>query len=58
MREEDLPFLIMLGTGWGMAAALLAKADIVLEPIRGSSEYNHLSVRSATAIILEKLLGR
>ena len=27
----------------------------ILEPIRGSGEYNHLSVRSACAIILDRL---
>jgi hypothetical protein len=29
----------------------------VLAPIRGNTSYNHLSVRSAAAIILDRLLG-
>lgn len=52
------PYLILLGTGWGMTEELLARADSILEPIVGAGEYNHLSVRSATAIILDRLLGR
>ena len=56
--SSSSPYLIMLGTGWGMTDELLAKADRVLEPIVGPGEYNHLSVRSATAIILDRLLGR
>lgn len=55
--NSDKPYLIMLGTGWGMTDELLAKADIILEPIRGASDYNHLPVRSANAIILDRLLG-
>jgi hypothetical protein len=58
MRGSKKPFLLLLGTGWGMADEVFEKADYVLEPILGKSEYNHLSVRSATAIILDRLLGR
>jgi len=29
----------------------------ILEPIRGNAKYNHLSVRSAVSIILDRLLG-
>jgi len=29
----------------------------MLEPIAGTTGYNHLSVRSAAAIILDRLLG-
>jgi hypothetical protein len=56
--SASAPYLILLGTGWGMTEELLAKADCILEPIVGEGEYNHLSVRSATAIILDRLLGR
>jgi hypothetical protein len=58
IRNSPGPFLILFGTGWGMTDEILKKADAVLEPISGNSEYNHLSVRSATAIILDRLLGR
>ena len=56
--NSDGSYLLLFGTGWGMTEELLAKADRILEPIVGPGEYNHLSVRSATAIILDRLLGR
>ena len=58
IRNSNNPYLILFGTGWGMAEEIIDKADAVLEPIAGAAEYNHLSVRSATAIILDRLLGR
>ena len=55
---EPRPVLIVFGTGWGLAPALLSSCDALLEPIRSSSgDYNHLSVRSACAIALDRLLG-
>ena len=58
IRKTNVPYLILFGTGWGMAEEVFARVDAVLEPIIGSGEYNHLSVRAATAIILDRLLGR
>ncbi|MGD9763657.1 MAG: RNA methyltransferase [Candidatus Binatia bacterium] len=51
------PYLILLGTGWGLAPEVMARADLRLEPIDGPTAYNHLSVRSAAAIILDRLRG-
>ncbi len=51
------PYLLLFGTGWGMRQDLMESADHILEPIYGPSDYNHLSVRSAVAIILDRLLG-
>ena len=31
--------------------------DYILEPVQAGSDYNHLSVRSAVSIILDRLLG-
>jgi hypothetical protein len=56
--KKKRPVLILFGTGWGMSDALLKKADYILKPIYGVEEYNHLSVRSAVAIILDRLLRR
>jgi hypothetical protein len=50
-------YLILLGTGWGLQSSVLDSADHLLEPIDGAGKYNHLSVRSAGAIILDRLLG-
>lgn len=51
------PHLIVLGTGWGLAPEIIEQADVVLEPIFGPADYNHLSVRSAAAVILDRLRG-
>jgi hypothetical protein len=51
------PVMILLGTGFGLAPAMLERADLALEPIRGTGDYNHLSVRAAAAIILDRLRG-
>lgn len=50
-------YLLMLGTGWGMSEQLLDRAGIFLEPINGPTNYNHLSVRGALAIMLDRILG-
>ncbi|MDD3889410.1 MAG: RNA methyltransferase [Syntrophomonadaceae bacterium] len=55
--QEDKNFLILFGTGWGMQKELVEKCDYILEPVRAVSNYNHLSVRSAVSIILDRLLG-
>jgi hypothetical protein len=55
LATEAVPHLILLGTGWGLAEETLRQADLVLEPIWGVGEYNHLSVRTAAAVILDRL---
>lgn len=57
MEQEPTHYLMMLGTGWGMSEELLSRADYFLEPIEGASDFNHLSVRSACAILLDRLKG-
>jgi tRNA (guanine37-N1)-methyltransferase len=52
------PFLILFGTGWGLTEAVFSQSDYVLEAIDGATDYNHLSVRSAAAIVLDRVLGR
>jgi hypothetical protein len=56
--EDAAPILIMLGTGFGLAPAARERADLALEAIRGTGDYNHLSVRAAASIILDRLRGR
>jgi hypothetical protein len=50
--------ILVFGTGHGLAQSIIDRADVVLEPIYGHGDYNHLSVRSAAAIILDRLRGR
>lgn len=49
--------LLVFGTAWGLAPEAIAGADRVLAPIAGAADYNHLAVRSAAAIVLDRLLG-
>jgi len=51
------PLLLLFGTGWGLIKEVMEDCDIILEPIYGPGEWNHLSVRSAAAIILDRLRG-
>ena len=57
--EEGKTLLVLFGTGWGLAPEVVQSADAVLEPICAErGDYNHLSVRAACAIALDRLLGR
>lgn len=51
------PVLLIFGTGHGLAEEVLSKADGILRPVRYLDDYNHLSVRSAVAIIVDRLIG-
>jgi len=57
LREEERPYLLLLGTGWGLIHEFLRRCDWLLEPVQGAGGYNHLSVRGAAAIILDRLCG-
>ncbi len=56
LEDFSTPFFMLFGTGWGLAREVKDGSDYVLEPISGRG-YNHLSVRSAVAIILDRLYG-
>ncbi len=50
-------YFLIFGTGHGLAQEVLDSADVILDPVVGRSDYNHLSVRSAASIIMDRLLG-
>jgi hypothetical protein len=56
LQDGKTPFFLLFGTGWGLTQEVKDSSDYVLAPIEGKG-YNHLSVRSAVAIILDRLLG-
>lgn len=56
--NDGNPYLINFGTAWGLSPSFLDNADYILDPISGYTDYNHLSVRSAVSIILDRLLGK
>lgn len=57
LEGDGPPVLLTFGTGWGLAERVLAAAPVRLEPIRGVGPWNHLSVRAACAISLDRLRG-
>ena len=58
LEGQGRTILLVFGTGWGLAPSILDGGDALLEPIRATNgDYNHLSVRSACAIALDRLLG-
>lgn len=56
MANRDVPLLLNFGTAWGLTEAFIETADHVLEPLQGGTDYNHLPVRSAAAVVLDRLL--
>jgi hypothetical protein len=57
LGSERSVFLIF-GTAWGLHEDILMMSDFILDPIEGNTDYNHLSVRTAAGIILDRLAGR
>ena len=55
--QDSRPLLLLLGTGHGLADALIPDVSCMLAPIEGASDWNHLAVRSAGAILLDRLFG-
>ena len=57
LRTDPGPVYILLGTGWGMTDELIEACDAVLPPVMKDSDFNHLSVRAAAAILLDRVVG-
>ncbi len=55
--RHSRPVVLLFGTAQGLADEVIEKSDYLLVPIEGMTDYNHLSVRSAMAIILDRWLG-
>lgn len=51
------PYLLLFGTGYGLTKEVIESADYNLKPVVGSETFNHLSVRSAASIIMDRLCG-
>jgi tRNA (guanine37-N1)-methyltransferase len=55
--KENRPVVIVFGTGQGLSDEIMDQSNFILTPVKGLTDYNHLSVRSAAAIILDRWLG-
>jgi hypothetical protein len=58
MLQDSNLYLLIFGTAWGLSEKFIAEADYILNPVIGNTDYNHLSVRSAVAVVLDRLFGR
>ena len=58
MLQDGSLYLLILGTAWGLSENFMDEADYVLDPVLGNTDYNHLSVRSAAAVILDRVFGK
>ncbi len=56
LRARKAPALLVFGTGYGLADSVIARASVHLAPVRPDG-YNHLAVRAAVSIILDRLFG-
>lgn len=57
---EQGALLLLFGTGFGLTDEVLRRCSVrlpAIEALPGRGDYNHLSVRSAVSIILDRLLG-
>ena len=55
--EGSEPHLILFGTGWGLTDDIINNCDYILKPLKGYNYFNHLSVRSAASVILDRLFS-
>jgi tRNA (guanine37-N1)-methyltransferase len=55
--KNNRPILFVFGTAQGLADEVIDRSDFLLEPLQGLTNYNHLSVRAAVAIIFDRWLG-
>ncbi|MCK5312931.1 MAG: RNA methyltransferase, partial [Desulfobacteraceae bacterium] len=53
--NKENPHIIAFGTAWGLSEGFIEDCDMILEPIKGKGEFNHLSVRSAVSIYLDRI---
>ncbi len=52
----ESPVMLVFGTGHGLAPEIYTTDRLCLKPVR-AGQYNHLSVRTAAAIILDRLIS-
>jgi tRNA (guanine37-N1)-methyltransferase len=56
--RKKLPVAFIFGTGSGLCGHVIDSCDAVMSPISGGNDsYNHLSVRSAVSVTLDRFFG-
>lgn len=54
---QKRPVLFVFGTAHGLAESVMKRCNYLLLPVTGMTAYNHLSVRSAAAVIFDRWFG-
>jgi hypothetical protein len=54
LETTGRPGVMVFGTGWGLAERVWRLCHGTLRPVEGRSDYNHLSVRCAAAILVDR----
>lgn len=54
LETTSRPGVMVLGTGWGLAERVWRLCHGTLRPVEGRGDYNHLSVRCAAAILVDR----
>ncbi|MDR1020608.1 MAG: tRNA (guanosine(37)-N1)-methyltransferase TrmD [Synergistaceae bacterium] len=58
LLEISRPAVFIFGTGSGLHDEVLSRSSVVMRPISGGNrDYNHLSVRNAVSIVLDRFFG-
>ena len=57
MRKDIQPMTLLFGTGWGLTDETVSICDRMLEPVQGVKGFNHLPLRVALGIILDRIFG-
>lgn len=52
----ESPVMLVFGTGHGLAPDIYAADRACLKPVR-AGRYNHLSVRTAAAVVIDRIIG-
>jgi len=53
--NPETTYFLVFGTGWGLDKLMISRSHHILPPIGTPEDYNHLSVRAAAAIIIDRL---
>ncbi len=54
LETTGRPGMLVFGTGWGLAEKVWRLCHGTLRPVEGRGDYNHLSVRCAAAILVDR----
>ena len=54
LKKQDV--CLLFGTAWGLSQDFIEQTDHILEPVGKERDYNHLPVRAAVSIILDRIV--